>query len=298
MLFNNRAGAADAAGEHVRATRRGRLQQQLAARGRACTHRGRFAPDALIVEDGHPLRGPRRERGWFVVQDEASQLVTLLAGERPGPRVLDTCASPGGKDDGPCRRDTRRRDWSSRATCATGAWTAPPDGHGRPAPTNVRLVQADLLAALPFAQRVRLVLVDAPCSGLGTLRRDPDIRWRRHEADLPALAAAQRADAAPRGRRRRAGRPSVYATCSSEPEENEHVVDAFLARRIRDFAPVDARHRRIRALPPDPSMRAGICERSPIATASKRFFGAVFERRVCGPQVRATGEPVGSHYCL
>ncbi len=59
--------------------------------------RGRFAPDALIVDEGRPLGGPGLDEGWFVVQDEASQLVALLTGASPGARVLDTCASPGGK---------------------------------------------------------------------------------------------------------------------------------------------------------------------------------------------------------
>jgi 16S rRNA (cytosine967-C5)-methyltransferase len=56
---------------------------------------------------------------------------------------------------------------------------------------RVRLVQMDLLHPVPFTRPFDLVLVDAPCSGLGTLRRDPDLRWRRHERDLPALAAAE-----------------------------------------------------------------------------------------------------------
>src|SRR5213078_1329240 len=92
-----------------------------------------------------------------------------------------------------------------------------------------RLVQADSLVPLPFSRPFDCVLVDAPCSGLGILRRDPDIRWRRSEDDLPSLAAAQlvmlqRASeaVAPGGR-------LVYATCSSEPEENEGVAAAFLA---------------------------------------------------------------------
>ena len=115
-----------------------------------------------------------------------------------------------------CDVRARRMDLLRTTVAASGA-------------TNVRLVQADCSAALPFTRRFDCVLVDAPCSGLGTLRRDPDIRWRRRETDLPALAAAQRRMlgmprtlVAPGGR-------LIYATCSSEPEENEAVADAFLA---------------------------------------------------------------------
>jgi 16S rRNA (cytosine967-C5)-methyltransferase len=154
-------------------------------------------------------------------------------------RVLDTCASPGGKTTAiaaamaepgllvACDVRQRRVELLRRTIAATGA-------------RNVRIVQADLLAPLPFSQQFDSVIVDAPCSGLGTLRRDPDIRWRRREADLAAFAAAEltmlrnAADAvAPGGR-------LLYATCSSEPDENEAVVDAFLTAMPR-FAPVNAR---------------------------------------------------------
>src|SRR5207302_3294473 len=94
---------------------------------------------------------------------------------------------------------------------------------------NIRIVQMDLLRPLPFSSSFDCVIVDAPCSGLGTLRRDPDIKWRRREEDLEALAATeltmlQRAAeiVAPGGR-------LIYATCSSEPEENEGIADLFLA---------------------------------------------------------------------
>ena len=155
-------------------------------------HPGRFAPDALIVDEGHPLKGTGLEEGLFIVQDEASQLVALLAGANPGRRVLDTCASPGGKTtalasamDGhglviACDVRDARIALLTRTVGASGA-------------TNIRVVQADVEQPLPFAATFDCVLVDAPCSGLGTLRRDPDIRWRRREADLAGLADAQRA---------------------------------------------------------------------------------------------------------
>ncbi|MBI3490654.1 MAG: 16S rRNA (cytosine(967)-C(5))-methyltransferase RsmB, partial [Acidobacteria bacterium] len=189
--------------------------------------RGRFAPDAFIVEAGHPLRGSGRDAGWFVVQDEASQLVTLLAGATPGPRVLDTCASPGGKTTAlaaamgnrgllvACDVQNRRMALLRRTVAVSGA-------------TNVRFVQADLLKPLPFMERFDGVFVDAPCSGLGTLRRDPDIKWRRREADLVVYAAAELTMLQHAAELVAPGGRLTYATCSSEPEENEGVVDAFL----------------------------------------------------------------------
>ena len=162
-----------------------------------------------------------------MIQDEASQLVAMLAGPTPGARVLDTCASPGGKTTAiaatlpeggfivACDVRDRRMQLLRRTIEATGA-------------ARVRLVQADLLAPLPFSILFDTVLVDAPCSGLGILRRDPDIRWRRLAADLPAFAAAQRRMLTLAAKAVAPGGRLVYATCSSEPEENEDIVDWFL----------------------------------------------------------------------
>jgi 16S rRNA (cytosine967-C5)-methyltransferase len=93
---------------------------------------------------------------------------------------------------------------------------------------NVRTVRADARGGLPFRAAFDLVLLDAPCSGLGTLRRDPDIRWRRQPADLESLADAQVEMLSEAARVVRPGGRLVYSTCSSEPEENELVVERFL----------------------------------------------------------------------
>jgi 16S rRNA (cytosine967-C5)-methyltransferase len=236
----------------------------------------RFAPDGFIVEEGHPLAGAGLDAGWFVVQDEASQLVPLLAGSRPGLRVLDTCASPGGKstalaaameDRGvlvACDVREKRIGLLRRTVRASGA-------------RNVDIVQADLLAALPFARRFECVLVDAPCSGLGVLRRDPDIRWRRQETDLEPFATAQRRMLANAAEVVAPGGRLVYSTCSSEPEENEAVIDAFLADSP-DFVPLDAR-RVSSVLPPSVIDDRGHLRTLPHAHGLEAFFGAVLARR-------------------
>jgi 16S rRNA (cytosine967-C5)-methyltransferase len=221
----------------------------------------------LIIEAGRPTGSD------FVIQSEASQLVTLLAGADQGRRILDTCASPGGKATAlaatrprqliACDVRTGRMNLLRRTVHAAGA-------------DRIRLVQADLLRPLPFSIPFDCVVVDAPCSGLGTLRRDPDIRWRRAETDLRVFAEAElrmlghAADAVGMGGR------LVYATCSSEPEENEQVVDAFL-RADRRFRSVDARL----AHPQLPA--AVVDDRGYLRTAPDRhglegFFGAVFEK--------------------
>ena len=274
MQFNNAAAPLTLRANRLRMTPE-ELTNRLEERG-VVAAKGRFAPDALVVQDGQPLRDPGAEAGWFVVQDEASQLVALLAGASPGRRVLDTCAAPGGKTTAvaasnpgalivACDARERRMALLQRTVEATGA-------------ANVVLVQADLSQPLPFLDRFDCVIVDAPCSGLGTLRRDPDIRWRRQEGDLAQLAAAQltmvrhaSAAVAPGGR-------LVYATCSSEPEENEQVVAQFLSG-VAGFDPLDARGAHP-ALPAETVDMRGHLRTEPHRHGLEAFFGAVFSRRV------------------
>jgi 16S rRNA (cytosine967-C5)-methyltransferase len=127
------------------------------------------------------------------------------------------------------------------------------------------------------------VFVDAPCSGLGTIRRDPEVRWRRRADDLPGLAARQRLMLRHAARVVRPGGRLVYATCSSEPEENEAVVTAFLSA-ARDFAP--ARRQAVAdVLPPAVSgllTPEGYLRTWPWRDGLEAFFGAVLVR-AAGP---------------
>lgn len=184
-----------------------------------------YAPLGLQVTRGNALVAAAD--GLVVVQDEASQLVSLALGARPGERVLDLCAAPGGKTTA-IAADMANRGLLVACDVRPKRMRLLQDTVRRCGADIVRLVRVSGQGPLPFARRFDRVLVDAPCSGLGTLRRDPDVKWRRQPADLQALAEAQRrllaraADVvAPGGR-------LVYATCSSEPEENDAVVEAFL----------------------------------------------------------------------
>jgi len=165
------------------------------------------------------VRDPRPDG--IHIQDEASQLVALLAGK--GSNILDCCAAPGGKT----------RILASRNPRATvvAAEFHPHRARllQRLAPAqNVRVIVADV-RALPISASFDRVLVDVPCSGTGTLARNPEIKWRLkpsdllefHELQLSILQSAMQ-NVAPGGR-------LVYSTCSLEPEENQDVVEKALA---------------------------------------------------------------------
>jgi len=256
-------------------TTRDALRQQLLDEDELETTPGRFAPDALVVSSG---RLPEA-RGRFTIQDEASQLVPLLLGAQPGERVLDLCASPGGKATAlaaemqgrgvivACDARPRRMRLLSAAVRESRA-------------SNIRLVQVGGRDEVPFAPVFDRVLVDAPCSGLGTVRRDPDIKWRRTEADLAGFADYQRTLLARAARAVAPGGRLVYATCSSEPEENEAVVDAFLATHP-GYTLEDARHIDEARLGVVTDAR-GMLRTLPFAHRLEAFFAAALVRAAPG----------------
>jgi len=188
----------------------------------------RFVPGGWVLATGRDAL-PLIKEGVVYAQDEASAAVGVIAGTVGRGVVLDGCASPGGKSLAmrPCLPADARllaNDVRARRVALLAATLARVPG--RPIP----IVRSDA-RHLPFHGTIDTLLVDAPCSGLGTLRREPDVRWRRSAADLPALAAMQRAlidealhALAPDGR-------LIYATCSSEPEENEALVAEVLVAR-------------------------------------------------------------------
>jgi 16S rRNA (cytosine967-C5)-methyltransferase len=219
---------------------RDNVAAELAAHGIPTSPTSR-APDGLVIQSGNPLRTPVADGGLYFVQDEASQLVGEFAAARPGEYVLDACASPGGKTV------TMSAAMSGRGVLVAGdvrdrRVALLRQTVQRAGAANVRIVQADASVALPFGEVFDRVLLDAPCSGLGTLRRDPDIKWRRQEADLPALADAQLRMLEQAAAAVKPGGVVIYATCSSEPDENDDVVRRFLERHPQ-FAPEGARFR-------------------------------------------------------
>jgi 16S rRNA (cytosine967-C5)-methyltransferase len=252
--------------------RREEVATALAADGIE-TETTRYAPDGLIVTEGNPLR--RDPGGLFFVQDEASQLVSVAVHARAGERVLDLCASPGGKS---AAMAADMRDTGTLVACDVRPrrLTLLKETIRTSGARNARVVQVPASGPLPFAAPFDRVLVDAPCSGLGTIRRDPDIRWRRVESDLALLAGSQLTLLSRAAEVVASGGRLVYATCSSEPEENEQVVDAFLAEH-RDFALEELR-RDGSVLAPFIDAR-GMMRTLPFEHGLEAFFAAALVRR-------------------
>ncbi len=235
--------------------------QRIVAAG--CEARPAATPGAWIADGGRPA--DLHAAGVLYLQDESAQRVAALACG-PG-RTLDACAAPGGKalllaDWLEERGETgfvvaveaSRRRLETLARLAR-TWGSP----------GLHLVRGDAerpsFASMAFDQ----ILLDAPCSGLGTLARHPDLRWRVHGPDLASHAARQRRLLDALAPLLRVGGRIVYATCSSEPEENDQVVAAFLAAR-RDY--------RLEALP---------AAAADLATGEAGFFAAVLRREGDSP---------------
>lgn len=177
-----------------------------------------FAAGGGSVTNTQPFRD-----GAISIQDEASQTVPLLLDTRVGDRVLDLCAAPGGKTP-PLARAAGPKGLVIAADRHAHRLRAMRAQFERLHLDKIEIVELDAEKPLPFTHKFDRILVDAPCSGTGTLARHPEIRWRVRPEQLAEFHRLQVAilrsalDAlAPSGR-------LVYSTCSLEPEENESVI--------------------------------------------------------------------------
>ena len=222
-------------------------------------------------------------RGDVEVQDEGSQLLALITGAKRGEMVADFCAGAGGK--------TLALGAEMRNTGRLYAFDT--SGH-RLASLKPRLARSGLSNVYPaqiaherderikrLAGKLDRVLVDAPCSGLGTLRRNPDLKWRQSPQSVAELVVKQAAILASAARLLKPGGRLVYATCSLLDAENEAIAQAFTAERSGDFAVIPARDALSQAKigAPETLVRGDYLRLWPHVHATDGFFAAVWERR-------------------
>jgi 16S rRNA (cytosine967-C5)-methyltransferase len=207
------------------------LAARLADADDVATRPTTWAPEGLVAERaaGAPARWRAFAEGACVVQDEASMLVTRLLEPRAGEMVIDACAAPGTKTTHLAQlMDDRGRILAVDPQPARLERVA--EAATRLGVTIVQTIGAtvqDLVTS--HASQADAVLVDAPCTNLGVLRRNPEAKWRRRPEDIDASAARQLEILRAAATLAKSGARLVYATCSPEPEENDAVVGAFLA---------------------------------------------------------------------
>jgi 16S rRNA (cytosine967-C5)-methyltransferase len=234
-----------------------------------------LSPWGLRVGGRRPVvTGEAFRSGLVEIQDEGSQVVALLADARPGMRILDYCAGAGGKTLAMAMTMENRGHILAADTSAHRLEGAV----RRLRRAGVHNVEQHLLTAGDkWAKRRRetcdRVLVDAPCTGTGTWRRNPDARLRLTEADLAALVEKQAAILHDASRFLRAGGRMTYATCSLLRPENEDQVDRFLAEHA-DFTRVEDMPAGLAALG-----EGGMVRLTPARHGTDGFFAAVLERR-------------------
>ncbi len=249
LLANNRPAPLVIRTNTLRATRK-ELKASLSSEGVTAVET-KYSPVGLELVSGSGIQVLSSYRkGWFMVQDQAAQLISLMLAPRSGETVLDACAAPGGKAahlaeimqdrgmiialDADAVRIEKIRENIRRLGIAI-----------------IRTVQGD--AAQYADEAFDKILIDAPCSGLGVLRRHPDGRWTKGVRTISDRRALQKKILVNCAGLLKPGGAFVYATCTTEPEENEDVIADFMHTRSREFIIDDARS----YLPPEAASLIG-----------------------------------------
>jgi len=253
------------------------LAQRLQHEGLQHSTPSRVVPEGLIVQGTDRLDTlPSYQEGLFQVQDQGALLVAPLCQARPGQRWLDVCAAPGGKAThlAQLMLDTGQ---IFALDLQAGRVRLLHHNIKRLRLSSVTALVADATSAPPVRGLCDGILVDAPCSGFGVLRRHPDIKWRKTASDLVTLQAvqfkllhAQQAWLAAHG-------VLVYSVCSNEPEETHEVVQRFLAEH--PHMRLDAVDHEFSTLPRGSATSVGILDVTPEHWGTEGVFVARFRRK-------------------
>jgi 16S rRNA (cytosine967-C5)-methyltransferase len=189
----------------------------------------RFSSDGITMAGRHTINTlPGFDAGLFAVQDEASQLAGRLLGAEPGERIWDACCAPGGKS---CHIAQLMDDRGELVATdiSRSKLTLVQENVRRLGIGSVSTAVADLHQPDTFPDGYfDRILLDAPCSGLGVIRRNPEAKWRLFSGDITRLAAVQKTLLKNAAVRLKPGGTLLYSTCSTSEAENELVVEDFL----------------------------------------------------------------------
>ncbi|MCX8129009.1 MAG: 16S rRNA (cytosine(967)-C(5))-methyltransferase RsmB [Clostridia bacterium] len=214
------------------------LLEGLKNEGMECQN-GKYADEAVIINNPSALtRLETFSNGWFQVQDESSMLVGKILDPKPGELVMDVCSAPGGKSTHIAElmqnkgvivsRDIHEHKIKMISDAARRL--------------GIEIIKADIFDASEldstYVEKADRVLVDAPCTGLGIIRRKPDIKWARNLGDTKEIVKLQEKILDVSSQYVKPGGALVYSTCTIVPEENEHMVKSFLKKNDK-FALAD-----------------------------------------------------------
>jgi 16S rRNA (cytosine967-C5)-methyltransferase len=189
-----------------------------------------FSEEGILLKESPPTSElPFLKEGLYIIQDEVSQLVTSILDPKPGERILDACAAPGGKTTHIAQRMENRGeiyalDLTQRKLDQIEEMCQ------RLGVKIVKTAKGDATHSptIPKVMEFDRILADVPCSGFGTIRRNPDLKWRRGERDIKRLSELQSSILKNLSRYVKKGGILVYSTCTVFHEENEDVVEKFL----------------------------------------------------------------------
>jgi len=217
-------------------TDRGKLLERLKNQGLSVLPTS-YSPDGLVLEEAPPIsRMPLLKSGYYQIQDEAAQLIAYLVNPQPGERVLDACAAPGAKTTHLAQLMANEGKIYALDIDAARLRLIR-ESCRRMGMNNVTMLRRDVTqpVILPEQEGFDAILMDVPCTGWGTIRRNPDIKWRTKCEDVVRLASLQRRILENLANLLKKGGRMVYSTCTVFEEENEELVEGFLKGR-RDFS--------------------------------------------------------------
>lgn len=191
----------------------------------------RFSEDGIYILDPPPVSDlPFLKDGLYIIQDEASQLVTIILDPKQEERILDACTSPGGKTTHIVQKIKNKGEIYA-LDVSQAKLNIVKRICNRLGVNSVRLIKGDATKPLPLSSNERFdrILADVPCSGFGTLRRNPDLKWKKDEKDIKRLSELQYTILENLSNYLKEEGILVYSTCTIFREENEDVVERFLS---------------------------------------------------------------------